>query len=202
MDSEALKTWKDSRIRELNQLAAIHNKIGGPKAGRRYATEQLNHAYLVAVSAQFQGYCRDLHTEATFGFVDHLKTSRAFARILTRTLTKNRKLAQKNPSQGAIAEDFGFLGMEDFWRSVEKQAGTKRTKQRLKWLEKMNIWRNAIAHNDFELSEGNTKAVGGRLRPRLTEVKNCRKACEFLAEQMASAWQQFLADLASTREPR
>ncbi len=171
MDSKALKKWKDNRIRELNQLADIHNTIGGPKAGRRYATEQLNHAYLVAVSAQFQGYCRDLHTEAAFDFVERLGTSDEFARILRSTLTKNRKLAQKNPSRSAIAEDFGLLGMEDFWKRVERPGGAVRTRQRLSWLDSMNIWRNAIAHNDFELSEANKKAVGDRLTPRLNEVK-------------------------------
>jgi hypothetical protein len=56
--------WRRRRARELDELLAAHRAVGGTGRGRRYATAQLNRAYALAVAAPFQGFCRDLHTEA------------------------------------------------------------------------------------------------------------------------------------------
>lgn len=64
MPSRALAEWKGRRSDELDQLLAAHAAVGGTGRGRRYATEQVNRAYALAVAAQFQGFCRDLHSEA------------------------------------------------------------------------------------------------------------------------------------------
>ncbi len=39
-------------------------ELGGWALDHRYATRQLNHAYTVVLAAQFQGFCRDLHSES------------------------------------------------------------------------------------------------------------------------------------------
>lgn len=48
----------------LGEIAAAHTAVGGQGSGRRYATQEINHAYAVLLSSQFQRFCRDLHTEA------------------------------------------------------------------------------------------------------------------------------------------
>src|SRR4028119_882755 len=67
MPSQSLLKGQGSRSRELDQIAAAH-AAGDAAPGRRYATQQINRAYRVLLAAQFQGFCRDLHSEA----VDHL----------------------------------------------------------------------------------------------------------------------------------
>lgn len=64
MPSRALAEWRGRRSDELDELLAAHAAVGGTGRGRRYATEQVNRAYALAVAAQFQGFCRDLHSEA------------------------------------------------------------------------------------------------------------------------------------------
>ena len=44
-------------------MEAAHRSVGGTARGRRFATEQINHAYAVLLASQFQGFARDLHSE-------------------------------------------------------------------------------------------------------------------------------------------
>lgn len=192
MTSRALKRWNTLRKAQLDELLAAHAKVGGSRPGRRYATEQLNHALLVAVAAQFQGFCRDLHSESVGALAvcaPKLQT------ILSVTLTKNRRLDQGNANDGNIAEDFGRLGMEDFWARVAAEGGGARTKTRRRRLEQMNLWRNAIAHNNFEQHQVRIDKLDGHLRPRLAEVERCRTACEQLAVQFEAAVAAFLTQV-------
>ena len=63
MPSVSLQTWKTVRQAALDELEAAHTSVGGTRRGRRYATQQINQAYAVLLSSQFQGFCRDLHSE-------------------------------------------------------------------------------------------------------------------------------------------
>ena len=68
MASRALHRWQTEAQRSLDEIEQAHRAVGGAGPGRRYATQQINQAYVVMVSSQFQRFCRDLHSEA----VDHL----------------------------------------------------------------------------------------------------------------------------------
>lgn len=196
MGSKALSKWKTVRQDELDQLLEAHAKVGGSGPGRRYATEQLNHAYLVAVAAQFQGFCRDLHSEAVGAVAasaPHLST------ILLVTLTNNRKLDRGNANGASIAEDFGQIGMRDFWTLVSDKGGKFHTRSRRKRLEQMNLWRNAIAHNDFDQYRLRVSELDGHLKPRLAEVKRCRIACQQLAIQIEAAVSSFLTQVVGSK---
>ena len=64
MTSKPLRDWAKARAAQLDEIRAAHTAVGGSSSGRRYATQQINQAYLVMLSGQFQGFCRDLHGEA------------------------------------------------------------------------------------------------------------------------------------------
>lgn len=68
MPSHSLHTWNTVRAAALDEIAATHRSVGGSGRGRRYATQQINRGYAVILTAQFQGYCRDLHSEC-IGFL-------------------------------------------------------------------------------------------------------------------------------------
>jgi len=184
MASAALTKWQTTRCLKLDQILDAHAKIGGVGRGRRYATEQINFAYLFAVAAQFQGFSRDLHSETAGAFAAAAPTLSSF---LQATLTSNRGLDRGNANRSTIAEDFAGLGMENFWDLVAAEGGGKRTAARLRRLEQMNIWRNAVAHDNFEKLKSKIGLLDGQLHPRLVEGAKCRKACDFLAVQMAAA---------------
>jgi hypothetical protein len=63
MPSVSWREWSTTRTQQLNDIEAAHRSVGGTGRGRRYATEQINHGYAVLLASQFQGFCRDLHSE-------------------------------------------------------------------------------------------------------------------------------------------
>ena len=63
MSSVALHHWLTARASALDEIEQAHRSVGGTGRGRRYATQQINQAYAVLLSSQFQGFCRNLHEE-------------------------------------------------------------------------------------------------------------------------------------------
>src|SRR5579884_2178893 len=61
--SAAFQEWSTVRAASLDEVENAHRSVGGTGPGRRYATQQINQAYAVLLSSQFQAFCRDLHTE-------------------------------------------------------------------------------------------------------------------------------------------
>src|SRR5229473_2868809 len=68
MSSNSLLRWRGERAAALDEIEAAHARVGGTERGRRYATQQINRAYAVLLSSEFQGFGRDLHSEC----VDHI----------------------------------------------------------------------------------------------------------------------------------
>ncbi len=171
--SRSLDRWNTTRAEELDQIESAHQSVGGSARGRRYATQQIDRAYAVLLSSQFQGFCRDLHSEA----VDYLAGPITLPdlRLIFRTcMTDGRKLDSGNPNSGNLGSDFKRLGI-DFWDEVKKLDA--RNADRLKRLDELNIWRNAIAHQHFDPAR-----LGGRTALRLADVQRWRGLCRALAK--------------------
>jgi hypothetical protein len=120
------------------------------------------------LASQFQGYCRDLHTES----VDYLVpvvTPASFRSSIRELLTQNLQLKRANAQPGSIGADFGRFGI-DFWTEV--QSIDPRNEVRQRQLEELNEWRNAVAHEDFK----------SQAAIHLRQVRQWRKVCERLAK--------------------
>src|SRR5437667_2665396 len=105
MPSVSLLAWRTVRRAALNEVEAAHRSVGGTGRGRRYTTQQINQAYAVLLSSQFQGFCRDLHTECARLVVRSLPSPdlQVMFRV---SLLLNRKLDRGNPNPGNIGSDF------------------------------------------------------------------------------------------------
>lgn len=171
MVSVALRTWRTRAGTELDEIEAAHAAVGGTGRGRRYATLQLNHAYTMLLSSQFQRFCRDLHSEAA-SFLAQNGARGAFQSVALTALTQGRKLDIGNPNEGNIGADFARLGMTNLWDDVN--AADSRNQGRRKKLRTLNEWRNAIAHQDFSKVGATTALV-------LKTVQSWRAACDGLA---------------------
>ena len=106
------------------------------------------------LSSQFQGFCRDLHSEC----VDHLV--RAVRPAILHTALRAefvfaRKLDRGNPNPGNIGSDFTRLGLP-FWDEVRRDY--TRNEARQGRLDELSEWRNAIATK--------TSIAPGSSRPR------------------------------------
>jgi hypothetical protein len=143
MPSPALINWNTSAVETLSQLEAAHRAVGGTRAGRRTNTLQLNYAFVLLLSAHFQAYCRSLHSQAISRIAAAL--SPGFGEVISANLTFQRQLDSRNAQPGSIGADFNRLGLR-FWNAVEA-VDTRNAGRRGK-LDRLNDWRNAIAHHD------------------------------------------------------
>lgn len=187
--SESLNTWRASRATKLDELENAHRAVGGRGRGRRYATQQLNQAYAVLLSSQFQGFCRDLHTEVSEYLVLAVEVEPLHA-ALRAAFTWNRALDRGNPNPGALGTDFNRYGIT-FWDSVH--AVDHRNVRRHQRLEELNRWRNAIAHQDFD-----AEALGGATTLTLRTVRGWRSACNGLAMSFDTVMRAHLRRLIGT----
>jgi hypothetical protein len=88
-------------------------------------------------------------------------------------LTRGRLLDRGNAQPGSIGADFDRLGI-DLWNEVKTYDPQNAT--RMKLLEGLNHWRNAIAHQDFDKTK-----LGGTTVLQLQQVQRWRGACNRLA---------------------
>jgi hypothetical protein len=196
--SIALTTWNGLRREQLEQLYEAHAKLEGAGAGakgRRYATQQLNDAIVGAVSAQFQGYCRALHDEASVALSEQVGSSLRGTFLLL--LQQNRKLDHGNPNEGNLGADFWRLGLA-LWS--QEALRSNRARAHREWLKKLNLWRNAVVHQDFEFKSEDLTLLG-RAHPWLQDVRRCQLACQFIAETMDVVVRDFLTPLLSSGAP-
>jgi hypothetical protein len=192
MPSRSLQQWEGQRAADLDEIQDAHAAVGGTGRGRRYATQQINHAYVMLLSSQFQAFCRDLHSEA----VDHLVNAvqPASLRIILRArLTEGRQLDKGNPNPGNIGSDYGRFGL-DLWPEVRHRDA--RSAQRKTNLEALNAWRNAIAHQDFDPAK-----LGGATTIGLADVRRCRSSCTGLARSFDRVLAAHLATLVGGAPP-
>lgn len=155
----------------LDEIEAAHMAVGGAARGRRYATQQINQAYVVLLSSRFQRFCRDLHSELVSRLA--LTVPESLQPILQKDWTTGRALDKGNPTPGNIGSDFGRLGMK-VWDDV--YALNSRNKRRRQLLDEMMAWRNAIGHQDF-----NKQELNGQTEIRLGQVQRYRSVCGALA---------------------
>jgi hypothetical protein len=171
MPSRALRNWQTRSRKVLDEVEAAHAVVGGGRA-RAFARQQINQAYVVLLSSQFQRFCRELHIDA----VDFLSSHPAYASLaplLRVSLSQGRRLDAGNPHPANIASDFNRFGI-DIWalaRGRDSRSGRRRER-----LEALNRWRNAIAHHDFR-----NQQLAGRETVRIAEIRSWRAACTGLA---------------------
>lgn len=105
MPSNSWIFWKTARALKLNEIRDAHKTIGGIGRGRRYATEQLIYAYTFLLASQFQGFCRDLHSECVDSLVKHV-TPVDVQNVLNGELLRSRSLDQGNANPSNLGKDF------------------------------------------------------------------------------------------------
>jgi hypothetical protein len=173
MPSLALQDWSAWRAAALDEIEHAHRAVGGRGPGRRYLTQQINQAYAVLLSSQFQGFCRQLHDDCAAHAVASV-ASPGLQAVYRSNLVFGRKLDSGNPTPSNIGADFNRFGLS-FWPAVDTDH--PRNRQRRLALEALNRWRNAIAHHAF----APTMYKGDHPSLRLSQVQDWRRACDGLA---------------------
>ncbi len=180
MTSRSFHVWSSARDSRLNEVEAAHATIGGLGPGRRYALQQINHAYVVLLAAEFQGFCRDLHGEAVDALVAHVAVGSGVSAgaVLRRNLVEGLKLDRGNPSPSNLGGDFGRFGFA--FIDVVKHHDTRNARRLEKLNGEMLAWRSAIVHQDFEKDE-RRDWVQKHGQLQLKTVRGWRSTCRELA---------------------
>jgi len=189
MPSASLRKWMSERIVSLDEIENAHAMVGGSERGRRYATQQINQAYVMLLSSQYQGFCRDLHTECAFALTDAIPSASLRA-VMRAEFVRDRKLDRGNPNPGNIGADFNRFGLL-FWAAVGTQ--DQRNRQRQAALVLLNDWRNAIAHQDFDPGR-----LGGVTVIRLDQVRRWRSVCHNLADSFDEVMRGYIQTINGT----
>ena len=170
--------------------------MGGTSRGRRYRTGQINRALIVLLVAEFQGFCRDLHDEACTAFARAVADgSEDRSEVIFHAITARRRLDTGNPTQRALQEDFGRLGM-DLRGELDLSHGFNPGRRRK--LGEILRLRNAIAHSDQRKLPG---VAGDTYDVKLTQVKSWMWAMHMLANQMDIVVARHIASLLGGRRP-
>lgn len=187
MVSRALTRWNTTSASKLDQVASAHSAIGGKKPGRRFATDQINHAYLVLLAGAFQGFCRDLHTECVTALLGSLGAAQPVEAVLLANAMQSRQLDARNATRSTIQVDFTRLGLQVL---AHLKATRPSNEKRLVALDRLNAWRNAIAHQDF----ARRSLVPANLR--LSTIRTWRSQCGILARDLDQVMFAHLKQLA------
>src|SRR5205809_371368 len=117
MPSISYRQWRTVRAAALDEIVLAHGAVRGAAPGRRPSTQQINRAYVILLAAEFQGFCRDLHSECVDHILDVLAAPPALRTLMQVEFTRGRQLDRGNAHPGSLGADFGRLGV-GFWGAL------------------------------------------------------------------------------------
>lgn len=177
MASLALAQWRTVGLGRLDELEKVHATATRGRRGASWGTTQLNRSLFVALVAQFQEYCRELHDGAAAVHVAAANPKQAT--VVFNLLTEGRRLEAQNPRVGHLGSDFGRLG---FSLVDELKAADPAMPSRLRLLDLLVDFRNAISHGDETKIAALTK--GGDIRATKASYRRFRRTLDQLAGTM------------------
>jgi hypothetical protein len=193
MASAALTQWQGPSRAALDEVARAHRLVARSGPGQRLLNRQLTYAYVALLAAEFQAFCRELHTEAAVA-IAAVVADRALAFVVKTSLTRGRQLDRGNPTPGHLGADFGRFGF-GFWAAVDRHhAASAGRRQKL---ETLCAWRNAIVHADAA-----AKHAAAARDPRPVTLSTCtswRRALDALATSFDAVVAEQCEDLGRPR---
>jgi hypothetical protein len=140
MPSASLARWHAERLPRVRAVDAEVTASLARTPPDPDLTDELLRAAVVALSAHFQGFCRDLYLEAAQVVVSKVRLS--LQNVFQDQFRAHRQLDRGNPTLAHIAGDFDRLGF-----SVREALDADPANAlRVNHLALLNKWRNAAAH--------------------------------------------------------
>jgi hypothetical protein len=170
MPSASLLNWQNVRLSNLAlidvQCAAC---VGTSQPNLALIDENLR-AYVLLLSAHFQGFCRDLHTEGAQIIASKVRPSLQI--LFQAQFSARRELDRGNATFGNIVMDFNRFGFA-MKAELDNLPGAAALK---KDLHDLNEWRNAAAHQNAVLPPGGPLTV--------PMIQGWRHSCDALATSL------------------
>jgi hypothetical protein len=172
MPSDALLDWQTVRLPSLQNVEADCIHLEALHAAIPDRAQEYIRSYAVLLNAEFQGFCRELHSECAQRLVDSINPI-ALRGVLRWQCLYGRKLDTGNPSPSNLGADFNRYGL-DFWPAVLAVDPSHAVRRHR--LAMLGAWRNAIAHHDYDAAE-----LGGTITLTIAQVRDWRIDCHSLA---------------------
>ena len=168
MPSVSLLNWQNDRMPRLHQIdLQCAASVTAAHPNPHLIDENLR-GYVVLLSAHFQGFCRDLYSEAAQVIVARVRPR--LQRLIQDQFSAHRKLDRGNPNQQHMKADFGRFGF------TLDLAADPANGPRLVHLDALNKWRNVAAHQGTTLPAGIPLTLGS--------VQAWRTSCDGLATSL------------------
>ncbi|MEX0794418.1 MAG: HEPN domain-containing protein [Pirellulaceae bacterium] len=190
MPSRAYVNWTSTRsliLSAIEEVLAIEREGVNPDS-RVHALMQ---ASVVLLASHFQGFCRDLHTECVDALVSAAALPDEMEPIVRTEFTWGRQLDRGNAQSSSLGSDFGRLGVE-IWNRLRELDQDRADLNRSR-LDRMNAWRNAIAHQNFDTLDHDSLDA--------QVVTRWRASCEQLALDLDRVLRTHLKILGGGDEP-
>jgi hypothetical protein len=167
MPSASLVHWQTTRIPNLGHVDAQCAACVAAVPPNDALIDENLRAYVLLLSAHFQGFCRDLHTECAQIIASKVRASLEI--LFQSQFSARRELDRGNANFGNIVKDFNRFGFS-LKPELDALAGSDALK---KDLHDLNEWRNAAAHHTAVLPPGGPLTV--------PMIQGWRKSCNTLA---------------------
>jgi hypothetical protein len=169
MASASLLQWQTNRMPRLHQVdLQCAASLAAPVPNPLLIDENLR-GYVVLLSAHFQGFCRDLYTEAAQIIASKVRPRLQL--LIQAQFSAHRRLDQGNPNVENLRRDFNRFGF------TLNLAADPANVPRLQDLAALNRWRNVAAH------QGTVPAGAALTLPALQAWRN---SCDGLATSLDS----------------
>jgi hypothetical protein len=167
MPSASLVSWQTVRVPSLAHFdTQCAVSIAAAPPNPALVDENLR-AYVLLLSAHFQGFCRDLHTECAQIIASKVRPSLQV--LFQAQFSARRELDRGNANFGNIVKDFSRFGFaaKPALNGLPGAVALKRD------LHDLNEWRNVAAHHNAVLPSG------GPLR--IAMIQGWRNSCSTIA---------------------
>jgi hypothetical protein len=160
--SNSLHLWQDDAQSVFAELELAHRAVHA----RQVLTRQITYAYVTALAAQFQRYCRVVHTEVALSIAESA-TNPSLAWLLEERLIGGRQLDRGNANGPNLGSDFARFELRLWEKLLEHDPANRHRREAL---EALIQWRNAIGHGDIK-----EKQEEGKLVPHRISLKVCQE---------------------------
>ena len=175
MPSAALLNWNNNRMPRLTEIDTQCSATLALAVPNPQLTDENLRGYVMLLSAHFQGYCRDLHTECVQ--IVAAAAPPAMQTMIQRFGAADRNLDGANPRYETIRNDFDRFGFDLNVELAAFPLTAGPNAHRITHLGHLNLWRNYAAHH-----KTSPPAAGGPLI--LPTVRGWRLSCDGLAAEL------------------
>jgi hypothetical protein len=179
MPSNSLLAWRTDRRPRLDLIEAQNLALAATPSPDPRAIDENLRGFVMLLSAHFQGFCRDLHTECVQAVTGALPA--AFQPLVQALCVADRKLDGGNPRYAALKGDFERFRFDLTAALTQDPALPPAVRAanagHITRVDHLNAWRNYVAHHN-----PTPPVQGGPLTPAAARLWT--DSCDGLASEL------------------